>query len=154
MSPSPHVQPQMSEPAECDSKEMLTQNSLALEAQVEERPLAKKQEELQSASKQSDPPSNNESTPPVEASGSVTTSAKTKNGPARKALLKNNDTELKRVSDVRCLVHYTILVLTFFSYWRKSIGVSSFHLTSTVPKNGFVTADRVLAKWLHRNCTT
>jgi RNA polymerase II subunit A C-terminal domain phosphatase len=84
-------------------KEMIARNSLALEAQVEERPLAKLQEELQEAANgqlTSDSPTTdtasgqNESTPnPPEALGEKH---------HRKALLKNDDTELRRIKRVSC----------------------------------------------------
>jgi len=84
-------------------KEMMARNSLALEAQVEERPLAKLQEELQEAANgqlTSDSPTTDaaldqsENTPkPPEALGEKH---------HRKALLKNDDTELQRVKRVSC----------------------------------------------------
>jgi len=75
---------------------MLTQNSLALEAQVEERPLAKKQEELQTASNESGR-STDQSTPSDAPSSER---VQERDASPRKALLKNDDTELKRVGDV------------------------------------------------------
>ncbi|KAH9947104.1 hypothetical protein B0H21DRAFT_740322 [Amylocystis lapponica] len=77
-----------------DRGELLTRNTLALEAQVEERPLAKKQEELQEAP-----------------TGSGSDAAETahvccpKEKAPRKALLKNDDAELVRVRKILEDVH-------------------------------------------------
>lgn len=82
-------------------KEMIARNSLALEAQVEERPLAKLQEELQEAANgqlESESPasstsSQSENTPkPSEIPG--------EKHHHRKALLKNDDVELRRIKRV------------------------------------------------------
>jgi RNA polymerase II subunit A-like phosphatase len=86
--------------AELSTTAMLTQNNLALEAQLEERPLAKKQEELQEASTE-----NSEHTlAAVEKSDLDDKTANTEttkaDKPVRKALLKNDDTELDRISKV------------------------------------------------------
>ena len=84
-------------------REMITRNSLALEAQVEERPLAKLQEELQEAANgqlASETPASHS------ASGESENASKTSEASGekhhRKALLKNNDTELQRVKLVGC----------------------------------------------------
>jgi RNA polymerase II subunit A-like phosphatase len=84
-------------------KEMIARNSLALEAQVEERPLAKLQEELQEAT-------NGQLASESPAS---TTSGRSENTPKpsetlgekhhRKALLKNDDIELQRLKRVSCV---------------------------------------------------
>ncbi len=83
-------------------KEMMARNSLALDAQVEERPLAKLQEELQEAANgqgDSEGPAA-ENTP----GNSVSTSRQPESSGGerhhRKALLKNDDTELRRVKGV------------------------------------------------------
>ncbi|KAL4069798.1 hypothetical protein V8B97DRAFT_634789 [Scleroderma yunnanense] len=102
LSSSPYPQPEECERAEQESKAMLTQNSLALEAQVEERPLAKKQEELQTASNQSG--STDQNTSP-DAPSPEKVQESTKDTPPRKALLKNDDSELKRVGDLLADVH-------------------------------------------------
>ncbi|KAH7930493.1 hypothetical protein BV22DRAFT_1028215 [Leucogyrophana mollusca] len=107
--PSLDSLPEEREQNELASKAMLTQNSLALEAQVEERPLAKKQEELQVASDvhldtENSGGTEGQSSP---SSGTHATSAEssvTEKGP-RKALLKNDDTELQRVSQLLEEVH-------------------------------------------------
>lgn len=99
---SPLSEPEEKERAESESKAMLTQNSLALEAQVEERPLAKKQEELQTSSNEAS--SSGSQNAPSE-SLSTAASQRLKGVPPRKALLKNDDVELKRVGDLLEGVH-------------------------------------------------
>jgi RNA polymerase II subunit A-like phosphatase len=82
-------------------KEMIARNSLALEAQVEERPLAKLQEELQEAADgQLASESLGSST-----SGQSENTSKLSEAPGekhhhRKALLKNDDIELQRIKRV------------------------------------------------------
>ena len=95
---------------------MLTQNSLALEAQLEERPLAKKQEELQgmdisaegtSGEGQHSLPSGTPqipSTVAIPAQDNNQNSSKT-DRVASKALLMNDDAELERIGEVRPLFH-------------------------------------------------
>jgi RNA polymerase II subunit A-like phosphatase len=82
-------------------KEMMARNSLALEAQVEERPLAKLQEELQEVA---DGQYESEGPAAENASGkSVSTSRPPESSGERhhrKALLKNDDIELRRVKRV------------------------------------------------------
>lgn len=90
---------------------MLTQNSLALEAQLEERPLAKKQEALQegvihephhphhSHSKPEDKPAGAESEKTEEGGDKRSTTPKPEKV-KQKALLKNDDFELERVAKV------------------------------------------------------
>jgi RNA polymerase II subunit A C-terminal domain phosphatase len=82
-------------------KEMMARNSLALEAQVEERPLAKLQEELQEAA---DGELTSESPASTSASGKSESASNPHESPGekhhRKALLKNDDTELQRVKHV------------------------------------------------------
>ncbi|KIJ65044.1 hypothetical protein HYDPIDRAFT_27775 [Hydnomerulius pinastri MD-312] len=103
-SPSPLTQPEERERAEIESKAMLTQNSLALEAQVEERPLAKKQEELQEASNGPEKPQSGNDVL-TEVTSPATPEEKTKNEHLRKALLKNDDIELQRVGELLRGVH-------------------------------------------------
>ncbi len=84
-------------------KEMIARNSLALEAQVEERPLAKLQEELQEAANDQ-----LESESPASiASGQSENTSKPSEAPGekhhRKALLKNDDVELRRIMRVSCV---------------------------------------------------
>ncbi|KAF8140463.1 hypothetical protein EV363DRAFT_1501642 [Boletus edulis] len=83
----PLTQPEECEDAEVESKALLTQNSLALEAQVEERPLAKKQEELQ------------------DTEHTIASTGDVKAEHPRKALLKNDDVELRRVGVLLQDVH-------------------------------------------------
>jgi RNA polymerase II subunit A-like phosphatase len=100
---SPSTTPDHS--TELDATAMLTQNNLVLEAQLEERPLAKKQEELQDTSIES----GQKSTAP-EGSGSSDDGESThtdtikSDKTVRKALLKNDDVELERVSRVSCIL--------------------------------------------------
>lgn len=87
-----------------ESKAMLTRNSMALEAQVEERPLAKKQEALLesddtgSTALPGDPSSHH-----PKSDTKAAASPKAEKVP-RKALLKNDDIELQRVGYV-CIFH-------------------------------------------------
>jgi RNA polymerase II subunit A-like phosphatase len=97
-SPSPLTQPEERDRAEIESKAMLTQNSLALEAQVEERPLAKKQEELQGIPIRSKNCSYNDTSTDTEHIVAPTGNVDPEH--PRKALLKNDDVELRRVGTV------------------------------------------------------
>lgn len=79
--------------------EMITQNTLALEAQLEERPLAKKQELLEEE-KEGETPLD----PTLEANANGTSFDSTDHSKGkhhRKALLKNDDMELIRIGEVR-----------------------------------------------------
>jgi RNA polymerase II subunit A C-terminal domain phosphatase len=86
--------------AEILQKEMIARNSLALEAQVEERPLAKLQEELQEAA--------NGQLPSESPASSISGQSENTSKPSetsgekhhRKALLKNDDMELQRIKRV------------------------------------------------------
>ncbi|KAH9913331.1 uncharacterized protein BXZ73DRAFT_92977 [Epithele typhae] len=101
--------------AELEKDEMISRNTLALEAQVEERPLAKKQEELQEEEekqeRQETPPADAENgdkpaDPEPSQNGSTTpTPEPKKEKPVRKALLKNDDIELARVQRILEFVH-------------------------------------------------
>ncbi|KAG6851395.1 hypothetical protein H0H93_005793 [Arthromyces matolae] len=107
---SPLVVPEPTSPPENESDElaktaMVVRNTLALEAQLEERPLAKKQEALS----EGEPPrvhhhhhhhNDEEEKPVVEKEERITTPK-----PERKALLKNDDSELDRVSKLLREVH-------------------------------------------------
>lgn len=74
-------------------------NTLALEAQVEERPLAKKQEQLLETSE------GDKTTAPSDVASSPSAGAQEpKEKHIRKALLKNDDRELSRVQRVACLL--------------------------------------------------
>lgn len=97
-SPSTIAQPEERERAEIESKAMLTQNSLALEAQVEERPLAKKQEELQGTAIWSKSCSGNDTS--TDAEHTIVSTDNVKAEHPKKALLKNDDVELRRVGAV------------------------------------------------------
>ncbi|EPQ60326.1 hypothetical protein GLOTRDRAFT_118635 [Gloeophyllum trabeum ATCC 11539] len=88
---------------------LITQNSLALEAQLEDRPLAKKQEELQSTEDENateGEPRSRESTTPEAAPEEEPDNAVAKQPKAaRKALLRNDDYELQRVQQLLEEVH-------------------------------------------------
>ena len=87
--------------AEILQKEMIARNSLALEAQVEERPLAKLQEELQEAANgqlESESPTSNTSNQSENTSKPSETPGEKHHH--RKALLKNDDVELRRIKRV------------------------------------------------------
>jgi len=82
-------------------KEMIARNSLALEAQVEERPLAKLQEELQEAANdqlESESPASSASSQSENTSKPSETPGEKHHH--RKALLKNDDIELRRIKRV------------------------------------------------------
>ena len=82
-------------------KEMIARNSLALEAQVEERPLAKLQEELQEAANdqlEGESPATNTSSQSENTSKPSETPGEKHHH--RKALLKNDDVELRRIKRV------------------------------------------------------
>ena len=121
------------------TKAMLTQNSLALEAQLEERPLAKKQEALQGASKDSKP-SEEQPISGQEIKEALDANAQEVHDTPpfkvekvlRKALLKNDDTELERVAKVYFLTFTASLLLIskYVSYSKKFIIASSKHTTS------------------------
>lgn len=90
-------------------KEMMARNSLALEAQVEERPLAKLQEELQEVANGQHESEGLAAESAESASGkSVSTSTTPESSGERhhrKALLKNDDIELRRVKRLLDAVH-------------------------------------------------
>lgn len=79
--------------------DLLTRNHEVLDQQLEERPLAKRQEELQvEAASSSTPSPAVNGHPPTVREGAATPPAKPT---PRKALLKNDDIELTRVQNVR-----------------------------------------------------
>jgi RNA polymerase II subunit A-like phosphatase len=90
------------ERAQLAANAMLKQNNLALEAQLEERPLAKKQEALQEgdAAAHDHIQHNAENTPAAGVQANQEDSSTHKHE-KRKALLKNDDYELQRVAKVR-----------------------------------------------------
>jgi len=103
--------PEEREKSELESKAMLTRNSIALEAQVEERPLAKKQEALleSDGTGPAASPGDQSCAHPM-GHGKAAEPPKTEKVP-RKALLKNDDVELRRVGDV-CISHLEMHDLT------------------------------------------
>lgn len=106
--------------AEVLQKEMIARNSLALEAQVEERPLAKLQEELQEAANGE---LESESLASNTSSQSENTSKPSENPGEkhhhRKALLKNDDVELRRIKRVSRVSHESVKNLKTFSASRR-----------------------------------
>ncbi|KAI0673709.1 hypothetical protein C8Q78DRAFT_1076690 [Trametes maxima] len=103
--------------AEIEKNEILSRNTQALEAQVEERPLAKKQEELQEtvAAGPVTAPST-ESIPTTNGTAAVSGAEPQpkKERPVRKALLRDDDVELFRVQGILELVHER-----FYAAWDK-----------------------------------
>ena len=102
-----------SDDEELEKRSMLTINSIALEAQVEERPLAKKQEELEEQEQKAEAQNqaeagDDENKPDAEAVESTETKKVATPQPqtpapqkhAAKALLRNDDYELLRVKTV------------------------------------------------------
>ncbi|TFK70427.1 hypothetical protein BDN72DRAFT_887951 [Pluteus cervinus] len=104
----PEPTPDETDREEMVKAELLTRNSLALEAQQEERPLAKKQEALEesapTASTSTDPAGNSQPSPPTGATKHI-----------RKPLLKKDDYELERVEKLLDIVHRR-----FFAEYDKS----------------------------------
>ncbi|KAI0931282.1 hypothetical protein AcW1_001269 [Taiwanofungus camphoratus] len=107
--PSPSTSDTTLSPAdrmEIEKSEILKQNTMVLEAQVEERPLAKKQEALQEASAEGSQPSDAQAADPgLNGSTGVSQEQVKKEKVARKALLKNDDVELNRVRKILEEVH-------------------------------------------------
>ncbi|KAH8119974.1 hypothetical protein DFH11DRAFT_1500359 [Phellopilus nigrolimitatus] len=95
-------------PQSAGKKDMITQNTLALEAQVEERPLAKMQEQLESDD-EADNSGNNTSPEPkndgLQNEVAIVQGDLAKAKHHRKALLKNDDAELVRVGQLLDEVH-------------------------------------------------
>lgn len=104
---------------ELTEDEIFTRNTMALDAQMEERPLAKKQEELLEGASSEESP-----TPESATNGeAVTTNGVTSQPdavkspkPARKALLKNDDVELTRVQKVLLFPLLPVTLITHHSY--------------------------------------
>ncbi|KAF8079106.1 hypothetical protein FPV67DRAFT_95819 [Lyophyllum atratum] len=107
---TPLIVPEPAPPRETEgadiTKTMMTRNNLALEAQLEERPLAKKQEALSEGETPHEHHHHHrkdESKPETE--DQVKEQRSTTPKPERKALLKNDDMELERVSKLLDEVH-------------------------------------------------
>ncbi|KAI8990580.1 hypothetical protein BD414DRAFT_484090 [Trametes punicea] len=116
--------------AELKKNEILSRNTEALEAQVEERPLAKKQEELQETAASEAASANQpaESAAPAATNGNGEAGAEQKpkrERPVRKALLKNDDAELARVKKILELVHER-----FYEAWDKHKPEEEEHKTA------------------------
>ncbi|KAG6915259.1 hypothetical protein DXG01_012444 [Tephrocybe rancida] len=115
--PTPLMVPELAPPPDSDSSDltktaMVTRNNLALEAQLEERPLAKKQEALSEGDVPHEHHHHHHSeeslTPepaPKEEKAKEERSTTPGPRPERKALLKNDDYELDRVSKILKEVH-------------------------------------------------
>jgi RNA polymerase II subunit A-like phosphatase len=106
--------------AEILQKEMIARNSLALEAQVEERPLAKLQEELQEAANgelESESPASNTSSQSEDTSKPSEIPGEKHHH--RKALLKNDDVELRRIKRVSRVSLELVKNLKTFSASRR-----------------------------------
>ncbi|KAF5392414.1 hypothetical protein D9757_002308 [Collybiopsis confluens] len=109
--------PEEVEQSEAEKSAMLSKNSETLNVQVNERPLAKKQEELKQSANAKDP-SQSEVTPAPQVSSKeekepdektpgikpISTDAQVNKTP-RKALLKDDDTELFRVNEILSEIH-------------------------------------------------
>ena len=99
-----------SDDEDLEKRTMLTRNSIALEAQVEERPLAKKQEELEEQEQKEEAQSQSGGDAgKSDGEGAESTDVKSEVTPqpilhkhTAKALLRNDDHELLRVNNVRC----------------------------------------------------
>ncbi|KAI0756315.1 hypothetical protein C8Q80DRAFT_1127923 [Daedaleopsis nitida] len=95
--------------AELEKDEMLEQNTLALEAQYEERPLAKEQEKLQKTAEEAAEHGEEKTEPgssqSIQNGDAAPTPEQKKEKPIRKALLKNDDAELIRVKKILDFVH-------------------------------------------------
>jgi RNA polymerase II subunit A-like phosphatase len=125
--------PEEIQKAELVKDAMLTQNELALEAQLEERPLAKKQEELLVAptedqnghQQEEDKKPPDPSPPSVPEAQSDAAASKPAKVP-RKSLLKNDDIELQRVTKVcpsRRIPGVPCLAISVRSCWKKFTNV-------------------------------
>ncbi|KAG6854140.1 hypothetical protein C0991_010051 [Blastosporella zonata] len=112
--PTPLVVPEPAPPPDNDTGDliktaMVTRNTLALEAQLEERPLAKKQEALSEGEAPHEDHHHHHHHPSSEEKHAEEASPKEERAttpkPERKALLKNDDFELDRVSKILREVH-------------------------------------------------
>jgi RNA polymerase II subunit A C-terminal domain phosphatase len=118
-------------------KEMIARNSLALEAQVEERPLAKLQEELQEAANdqlESERPASSTSSQSENTSKPSETPGEKPHH--RKALLKNDDVELQRIKRVSRVSLELVKYEDTFSFWTRPINGSSKPTTTGRPIKG------------------
>ncbi|KAF9566917.1 hypothetical protein CPC08DRAFT_627531 [Agrocybe pediades] len=107
---SPVASPPTPDDVDIQATAMLSQNNAALDAQLEERPLAKKEKEMQEhdvdEQKHSEAPATPTSTTPSTASEALTPDSSPKPEKAhKKALLKNDDYELIRIGKLLDEVH-------------------------------------------------
>ena len=128
--------PSEEELAEIEQSEILSRNADELDAQLEERPLAKKQEELQEAeeaeeAEEAAQAANSseaaadavQTDAPVNGVESSRTPSPTREKHKRKALLKNSDRELVRIQRVSTyLVSQAGTHSILFRFWKKYIG--------------------------------
>lgn len=91
------------DPQELAKSELISLNNEALEAQLDERPLAKKQEELLEHAQNLNDITANLPNTSIEEGSAVDNVHPPERKFARKALLNNNDAELSRVGQVRSL---------------------------------------------------
>lgn len=120
------------ERAQLAANAMLKQNNLALEAQLEERPLAKKQEALQEGDDAAhEHTQHNTETKPVAGVQATQQENSPHRHEKRKALLKNDDYELERVAKVRSYSSKVLQCLSLaLSYLTKFTNDSSLHMMS------------------------
>lgn len=109
---------------------MLTQNSAALEAQLEERPLARQQERLQDEADGDAEKATEEAAAEGDRKGkgkeradgaedvTTRTQSHTPEKHARKALLKNDDYELQRLSGVSAALGWLLLGVMRTNYFH------------------------------------
>ena len=88
-----------------DTKQMVAANSLTLEAQLEERPLAKQQEALLDEGPES---SSNDNKKAGVGNAKIQDKLAQGEKPTPKALLKNDDVELQRVNSVRQFIFLVV----------------------------------------------
>lgn len=121
---TPIVQEEERERDAQEAKEMVAANSLILEAQLEERPLAKKQEELLDVVEESGKTDELSTKDEKDDELNGKPDEKPAERVAKKALLKNDDVELQRVNKV----YWVLYILCFFTciedayirrYWTK-----------------------------------
>ena len=133
---------------------MVAANSLALEAQLEERPLARKQEELLDIIEESGRA--DQTVEGDEKDSKDTEKEKPERKPAekvaRKALLKNDDVELQRVSKVRRVCSpLRFQTLTYWRrYWKRCIRGSLVHIIPALRKINQRNGGRVRRKRRNR----
>ncbi|KAL0575242.1 CTD phosphatase Fcp1 [Marasmius crinis-equi] len=154
LTPDPLGPTQAEDPDRVSKEVMITQNSLALEAQVEERPLAKRQEELQDVPapvENKAPEASTASVGSAEAPPQDENAEQGKNAPStnalvkvektpRKALLKNDDRELDRVKSLLDEIHRQF----FVEYDSRATKDSKHHKSKTSRKEVTYDVTRII----------